>query len=221
MGESCDSLRCWCPQAPTLHLSSSRYTRTRHMPHLQHSKAVLGEGTTPLPPNLLCSHQVLYNPSDTHKGYRKQIWGAESNSPGGSEYFSAGLSLGSSMSSPAHAGRDVQDEVGTQGKEQGLRPIPSSTSVNPSSCEPLLAPQWGCASRDKLLLQWQQHWQAIPSVLIGLGAKSTRKMFKASHGPVAWKGGIPYPAIKSARTCPSEPLHGQKKISSLARVQPS
>lgn len=158
------------------------------MPHLQHGKAVLGEGTVPLPQTCSVTTSSPTDSSDTHEGCRKQFWGAESYSPGGSEYFPAGLSLGSPMSSPAHAGSDVQDEVGVQGKEQGPRPrsIPSSTSVH-CSCEPWLAPQSGCASRDKLLLQWQQHWQAIPSVLTRLGAKSTRKNVQGKPWTYSWK----------------------------------
>lgn len=72
--------------------------------------------------------------SDTHEGYRKQFWGAESYSPGGSEYFSAGLSLGSSMSSPAYTSTAMQDEVGMQGKEQAGAQAhllqPASTSAH-------------------------------------------------------------------------------------------
>lgn len=71
VGESCESSRCWCPQAPTLHLSSSRDTRTRHMPHLQHSKAVLWKGTVPLPPNLL-PYRPLWHPG----GLQKTILGS-------------------------------------------------------------------------------------------------------------------------------------------------
>lgn len=44
-------------------------------------------------------------------------------------YFSAGLSLGSPMSSPAHASSGVQDEVGMQGKERARSKQGPSTSL--------------------------------------------------------------------------------------------
>lgn len=84
----------------------------------------------------------------------------------------------------------MQDEVGMQGKEQAraqAHPFQAASTSVHCSCEPFLAPQPGSASRDMLLLQRQQHWQPIPSVLTGLEAKATRKMFKASHELVAEK----------------------------------
>lgn len=121
------------------------------------------------------------------------------------------------MSSPAHASSGVQDEVGMQGKGPAHPLQAASTSVH-CSCEPSLAPQSGCASRDKPWLQRQQHWQAIPSVLTSLGAKPTRKMLKASHEPVAEREEFLRLQSNLPELVHQSPYMG-KKISSLVRVQ--
>lgn len=210
--------------SPSIHSAPLQQQRqgTRHI--CSTAKLSWEQGQSHFPQTCSIATSSPTGSSDTHEGYRKQFWGAESCSPGGSEHFSAGLSLGSSMSSPAHASRDVQDEVGMQGKEQAsaqTHPFQAASTSVPCSCEPLLPPQSGCASRDKLLLQRQQHWQAIPSVLTGLGAKSTRETFKARHKLVAEREEFLTLQSNLPELVHQRPYMGKTKNSSLARVQPS
>lgn len=114
VGQSRDSLRCWCPcSAPLQQQKHQNKACATSAAKLSWEK---GQSHFPQTSSIAISSPT--DSHDTHKGSRKKIWGAESCSPGGSEYFSAGLSLGSSRSGLAYTSSGVQDEIGMQGKEQ-------------------------------------------------------------------------------------------------------